>query len=102
MYENEIESHKSKISQLDSKIKQLKKNSEVNKNQLLSESINNRILNLEITQIENEITLHHFCIECLIYDKYVDLVLDHKFHNARKKKITKLMKKSANIPLSQL
>lgn len=97
LYENEIKSHQSKVKQLEDKVIQLKNNFTSNKNQLLSENINNKILNLEISQMENEIQLHYFCIDSILNNKHLDLVIDHKFNNARKKKLNKLLKKTISV-----
>lgn len=94
MYEEEINEHLDKIREIKSQIDKLIANSEKTANAFLSADINKKILDYEVMQLDNEVTLHYFCIDCIKHYRYLDLTLDSKFTNAKKKKLSKLATKN--------
>lgn len=97
--QNCIDNHLRKINQIEQQINKLQENYEKTKNLFLPEEINLRILNHEKLQLENEITIHNLCIDCLKSRKHIDLVADYKLTNARKKKLNKLFKNKINFEI---
>lgn len=92
-YTNEILLHTQEIIKLEKSIYLLRANFDKNKNLFLSDEINKKVLNYEVSQLEEEIYLHQFCIHSLENNTNIKEVKEHIFTSAIKKNMRKLAKK---------